>query len=92
MVNAMLNEISVITPFRWRSPAKGKTVCALNYATLNPFRCVLQAEILKTSPGLFAVKLLIEVQPFRNEGMPFGMANSKSQIPNMKSAIGNSER
>ena len=34
-------------------------------------------------------KTATEVQPFRNEGMPFGMANSKSQIPDMKSEICN---
>jgi hypothetical protein len=29
----------------------------------------------------------IEAQPFRSEGMPFGIANAKSQIPKMKSGI-----
>jgi hypothetical protein len=28
-----------------------------------------------------------EVQPLRSEGMPFGIANAKSQIPKMKSVI-----
>jgi hypothetical protein len=32
-------------------------------------------------------KAAIEVQPFRNEGVPFGISNGKSQIPNMKSEI-----
>ena len=32
-------------------------------------------------------KTAIEVQPFRNEGMPIGMANCKSQIPDMKFEI-----
>ena len=32
-------------------------------------------------------KTAIEVHPFRNEGMPFGIANGKSQIPDRKSEI-----
>ncbi len=37
-------------------------------------------------------KTAIETQSFRSEGRPFGIANRKSQIPDMKSEICNSER
>jgi hypothetical protein len=30
---------------------------------------------------------VIKAKPFRSEDMPFGIANGKSQIPNMKSEI-----
>jgi hypothetical protein len=29
----------------------------------------------------------IEAQPFRSEGMPFGIAHAKGQIPDLPSAI-----
>ena len=32
-------------------------------------------------------KTAIKVQPLRNEGVPFGITNRKSQIPDMKSEI-----
>jgi hypothetical protein len=37
--------------------------------------------------GIIRGKTAIEVQPFRNEGMPFGISNIKYQISDMKSEI-----
>jgi len=41
---------------------------------------VRDSERFKQLARIICKKTAIEVQPFRNEGMPFGIANLKSQI------------
>jgi hypothetical protein len=41
----------------------------------------------ETPARIIRSRTAIEAQPLRSEGVPFRIANGKSQIPNMKSAI-----